>query len=275
MLIDDLEEALVANSAKQCAQKLAIHPERFAVFSESIPHAVQGEWAAVQVVVNRWHGFLGELLEAAANRAPRLVTRVDDRLGIRTASHRASNEPVNYLEHFISDVPFSPMVANYGPGIGVGVAAVDALRGLLPGWSRLRTEASLGWASWEVGSDQVRYRRLVEIALRHAQPPLNQVRDMFDLTNTEFAELFGVTRQAVEQWERVGDVPPARRAKLANLLSVGEILERKLRPGRLPLIARRAAAAYGGQTMLEMVRVGRDEELKEITERALDWSTTA
>jgi transcriptional regulator with XRE-family HTH domain len=98
---------------------------------------------------------------------------------------------------------------------------------------------------------------------------------MFDLTNTEFADLFGVTRQAIEQWERVGDVPAARRARLANLLSVGEILERKLQPGRLPLIARRPAAAYGGQTMLEMVRVGRDQELKEITERALDWSTTA
>jgi transcriptional regulator with XRE-family HTH domain len=275
MAVDDLEEALVADSAKECAQKLATRPERFAVFSESLPHAIQGEWAAVQVVVNRWHGLLGDLLEAAANRAPQLVTRVDDHLGIRTAAQQASDEPVNYLEHFICDIPFSPMVASYGPGIGVGVAAVDALRGLLPGWSRLRTETSLGWAPWEYGSNQVRYRRLVEIALRYSQPPLNQVRDMFDLTNTEFADLFGVTRQAIEQWERVGDVPAARRARLANLLSVGEILERKLQPGRLPLIARRPAAAYGGQTMLEMVRVGRDQELKEITERALDWSTTA
>ena len=82
--------------------------------------------------------------------------------------------------------------------------------------------------------------------------------------------MFGVKRQAVEQWEHKGDVPAARREKLANLLSVGEMLERKLIAGRLPLVARRRADVYGGLTMLDMVRADRDSELRELTERAFD-----
>lgn len=159
---------------------------------------------------------------AAAVRFPHLVGRVDDHLGILTASHELSGEPVEYLEHLISDVPFSPLLASFGAGVGVGVGAVDALRGLLPGCQRLRTESSAGWPKWPEGSDVSRYRRLVEIALRQMRPPLDQVRAMFELTNPEIAALFGVKRQAVEQWEQAGDVPAARREKLANLLSVGE-----------------------------------------------------
>lgn len=271
----DLEEALVAESAEECATLLGGHPERFDVFGAALPHAVLGEWASVQAVVNRWHGFIGELLGAAAARLPQLVAPVDDHLGILTASHELSGEPIGYLEHLIGDVPFSPMLASFGTGVGVGVAAVDALRALLPGCRRLRIEASAGWPEWPEGSDAVRYRRLVEIALRRMQPPLDQVRAMFELTTVEIGDLFGVSRQAVEQWERAGDVPPARREKLANVLSVGAVLERKLRPGRLPLVARRRADAYGGRTMLEMVRDNRDAELRELTEQALDWSSTA
>ena len=66
-----------------------------------------------------------------------------------------------------------------------------------------------------------------------------------------------------------------RREKLANLLSIGELLERKLSSGRLPLVARRRADAYGGLTMLDMVKRDRDDELRELTERAFGWATTA
>jgi hypothetical protein len=107
------------------------------------------------------------------------------------------------------------------------------------------------------------------------QPPLVRVKDLFDLTNSEVADLFGVKRQAVDQWEGSGEVPTARREKLANLLSVGELLARKLTPGRLPLVARRRADVYGGLTMLDMVRTDRDGELRTLTEQAFDWSGTA
>jgi DNA-binding transcriptional regulator YdaS (Cro superfamily) len=113
------------------------------------------------------------------------------------------------------------------------------------------------------------------MALRQMQPPVAQVCSMFELTTKDLADLFGVTRQAVDQWNLVGEVPAARREKLANLLSVGELLERKLRPGRLPLIARRGADVYGGNTLLGMVRDDRDEELRALTFQSLDWSGVA
>lgn len=115
----------------------------------------------------------------------------------------------------------------------------------------------------------------MDLALRSISPPLVHVKELFGLNSSELAELFGVTRQAVDQWERSGELPPGRREKLANLLAVGELLERKLSPGRLPLIARRRADVYGGRTMLEMVTADRDGELRDLTERAFDWSVTS
>lgn len=103
-------------------------------------------------------------------------------------------------------------------------------------------------------------------------PPLHRVKDLFGLSNSETAELFGVSRQAVDKWERNGEIPSARLGKLANLLVVGELLERKLAPGRLPLIAGRRADTYGNLTMLEMFAADRDDEVRQLTERALDWS---
>lgn len=268
-------QALHAESADECAKLLEGVSEQFHAFREAMPHALRGEWSSVLVLVNRWHSLLGDVLESASQELPDLVRKTDDQFGILTASHVLSVEPTRYLDHLISDVPFSPLLARFGRDVGVGIVAIDALRLLLPGCAQLRVDALPGWPDLPEGSDTTRYRRLVDIALRSMQPPLGQVRDLFNLNTSEIADLFGVSRQAVEQWDHSGDVPGPRREKLANLLSVGLLLERKLSPGRLPLVARRRADAYGGVTMLDMVRADRDGELLEITERAFDWSATA
>jgi transcriptional regulator with XRE-family HTH domain len=272
---DTLARALDVESADECAKLLGDISEQLVAFREAMPHALRGEWSSVVVLVNRWHSLVDAVLESASYREPQLVRKLDDRFGILTASQVVSEEPVRYLDHLIAEVPFSPLIRLFGADVGVGLVAIDAVRWLLPGCHQLRFEASPGWPDLPEGSDTTRYRRLVELALRSMQPPLPRVRELFDLNTGEVAELFGVTRQAVEQWERNGDVPAARHEKLANLLSVGELLERKLKPGRLPLVARKRADAYGGLTMLDMVRADRDDELRELTERAFDWSVTA
>jgi DNA-binding XRE family transcriptional regulator len=98
--------------------------------------------------------------------------------------------------------------------------------------------------------------------------------ELFELDRTELARLFGVRRQAVEQWERRG-VPADRRGKLATIVALGELLARRLRPGLLPGVARRAAGAYGGLTMLEMIRRDRHDALLEDVRKSFDWATTA
>lgn len=272
---DTFARALAAESAEECAKLLGDVSGQLDAFREAMPHALRGEWPSVVVAVNRWRGLVDAVLESASDEVPDLVRKVDGHFGILTASHIVSEEPVRYLDHLIADMPFSPLVARFGQDVGAGIVAIDAVRLLLPGFTQLRLGASPGWPGLPEGSDTNRYRRLVDIALRSMQPPLTRVRELFDLNTSEIAELFGVKRQAVEQWEQNGDVPAARREKLADLLSVGELLGRKLKPGRLPLAARRRADAYGGLTMLDMVRVDRGAELRELTERAFDWSATA
>jgi hypothetical protein len=270
-----LVRALHADTADACAEELQGVAERFYPFSEALPHALRGDWSAVTVLVRRWHKLVDEILESASEELPELVRRVEGRFGILTASRSLSEEPVRYLDHLISDIPFSPFLSRFGPDVGVGVAAIDAVRLLLPGCRTLRFEESPGWPDLPEGTDANRYRRLVELATRSMRPPLARVKDLFGLNNGEIADLFGVRRQAVDQWERSGEIPTGRREKLANMLAVGELFERKLGPGRLPLVAQRRAGVYGGRTMLDMVAADRDAELRDLTERAFDWSTTA
>lgn len=270
-----LGRALQAETADECAKLLSDVPGQFDVFREAMPHALRGEWPAVTVLVSHWHSLVDDIVKSAADELPDLVQRINSGFGIMTASHHVRREPIQYLDHLIGDVPFSPLIARFGQDVGVGVAAIDAFRMLLPGIPQLTLGLSPGWPDLPEGIDSMRFRRLVDLALRSMQPPLVRVKELFGLSNSEVADLFSVKRQAVDQWEQGGEVPTARREKLANVLSVGELLERKLSPGRLPLVARRSADIYGGITMLDMVASNRDAELRELTERAFDWSGTA
>lgn len=103
---------------------------------------------------------------------------------------------------------------------------------------------------------------------------LARVRDAFALTTTELGGLFDVSRQAIDSWIEKG-APPARQAKIGTLLALVDVLEHQLKRDRLPGIARRPADAYGGRTMLEMIRDDRQDEVLEITRRSFDWSVAA
>jgi hypothetical protein len=53
---------------------------------------------------------------------------------------------------------------------------------------------------------------------------------------------------------------------------LADLLERKLKAGRAPEVARRPAAAYGGQTMLELIARDRHRELLETVDASFDWT---
>jgi len=133
----------------------------------------------------------------------------------------------------------------------------------------------VSWLDPLEGTNAVRYQRLIDVVLQALDPPIKSVKKLFALNNNELADIFGVTPQAIEQWEKAEEVPTVSREKLANLLAVGVLLESKLVPGRIPLVARRQADAYGGMTMLQMFAQDRDAELRDLTFSALDCSQTA
>lgn len=115
------------------------------------------------------------------------------------------------------------------------------------------------------------HSQAIEIA---PETPLERIAAAFGLTRTELARLFGVRRQALDQWEARG-LPAARQEKLATLGAIADLLTAKLKPDRIPGVVRRRTPAYGERTLLEAVAADdQDLVLTELRD-AFDWSTTA
>src|SRR3954454_3862874 len=101
---------------------------------------------------------------------------------------------------------------------------------------------------------------------------LDEIQDAFELSNVELGRLFGVSRQAVGEWRRRG-VPGSRKEKAATVAAVADLLSHRLKPERIPGIARRPAKAYGGRTILEMIERDRQDELQSKIRRSFDWAS--
>lgn len=112
-------------------------------------------------------------------------------------------------------------------------------------------------------------------ALQISPPtPLEQIATTLCLTRTELARLFGVRRQALDQWEARG-LPSARQQKLATLGAIADLLAAKLKHDRIPGVVRRPTPAYGGRSLLDAVSDGDEELVYDALRDAFDWSTTA
>jgi hypothetical protein len=103
---------------------------------------------------------------------------------------------------------------------------------------------------------------------------LDEIEASFGLSKTELGRLFGVSRQAVDQWRARG-VPGDRQEKAATIAATADLLSHQLKAERLPGIARRPAPAYGGLTMLEMIERDRHRDLLERVRAAFDWASAA
>lgn len=111
------------------------------------------------------------------------------------------------------------------------------------------------------------------IALSPATP-LDQIASAFRLSRTELARLFGVRRQALDQWEARG-LPAARQEKLATLGAIADLLTAKLKGDRVPGVVRRRTPAYGGRTLLDAVADGDEGLVLAELRDAFDWSIAA
>ena len=109
------------------------------------------------------------------------------------------------------------------------------------------------------------------VAVTHTGALLDEIQDVFGLTKTELGRLFGVSRQAVDQWRARG-IPGSRQEKAATVAAVGDLLAHSLKAERIPGVARRPARAYGRRTMLEMIERDRHRELHEAVRRSFDWA---
>ena len=223
-------------------------------------------------------------------RDPRLRARLPaaDRLRARrSAPHPAWPGPVfngsqtgavvAVVEHASAAAPFTPWAARFELADAVGLDLTDRVRRLLGTAPLLMPEIESGFA--QVAIDEIAVRRFfrrVRHYLNHPddEEPLGRLMDAFALSKTELAGLFGVSRQAIDGWLQSG-VPSERQEKLITLLDIADLLDRKLKAGRLSGVARRAADAYGGQTMLELIAADRHRELLDSVRASFDWSQAA
>lgn len=100
---------------------------------------------------------------------------------------------------------------------------------------------------------------------------LDPIAQTLELSETELGRLFGVSRQAVGQWRERG-VPSSRMAKVTTVAAICDLLRHRLKPERLPGIARRPADAYRGLSMLGMIEHDRQDELQTLIRGSFDWA---
>jgi hypothetical protein len=231
-----------------------------------LEQALRGSDDAAREYVRRYRELTTCLLVNAHQIDQDLVVVTDEgEIALVDANGEPARAPIEAVENAAAEAPFTPWVARYELADAVGLDLTNRVRVLLGHRALSPPTTDNGWAPVGDDLDAQRFIRRVRHFLNHPESrhPLHRIAESFALSKTELAGLFGVRRQAVDQWLARG-VPPERQEKVATLDALVDILERKLKPGRLPGVARRPAAAYRGETMLDLIRQDRQRELLDL-----------
>jgi hypothetical protein len=248
-----------------------------ASLGDPLERALRGSDPATREYVRGYRELTTCLLVNAHRIHQDLVVITDEgEVALVDGNGQPARAPIGALENGAAEAPFTPWVARYELADAVGLDLTSRVRVLLGDRALNLPATANGWAPVGDDLDAQRFIRRVRHFLNNpeARHPLHRIADAFGLSKTELAGLFGVRRQAVDQWLARG-VPPDRQEKVATLDAVVDVLERKLKPGRLPGVARRPAAAYGGETMLDLIRQDRHRELLDLVHTSFDWATAA
>lgn len=113
-------------------------------------------------------------------------------------------------------------------------------------------------------SEDVRPRRALRIERLHTITTevlrvvgsigaLDEIQQVLSLGSAETGRIFGVSRQAVDQWRQNG-IPAERRADVERVRDVARVLHGELLPDRIPQVVRNPARGLGGRSILEALR---------------------
>jgi hypothetical protein len=246
----------------------------------ALPRALAGERSQVRMYVDAYRDLTARILEAVGQVRPDLVVldgahrvAVLDPRGRRGAS--AALAWINAaLDQEAISVPFSGWVATFGVGEGTAGAVAAAVRTVLP-----RTTAPAPpngrLPEWRLDERQVvRFSRAVLDEIARDDAPLDHIGAVLGTSQTELAALFGVRRQALDQWRTRG-IPSERQEKVATLGAIADLLAARLKRERIPGVVRRPAAGYGGRSALEAIAAGDEQRVLEELRHAFDWAAAA
>jgi hypothetical protein len=194
-------------------------------------------------------------------------------LAIADAHGRPARALFGVLENASVEAPFTTWANEFDTAEAVALHAANHVRSLV-GAHVLAPPAEPLRVVDDLAAE--RFQRCVRRELSEPDDgnPLVRLMRVFALSKSELARLFGVSRQAVDGWLAHG-VPAERQEKVATLLALADLLERKLKAGRIPGVARRPAEAYRGRTMLELIAEDRQRELLGLVRDSFAWSQAA
>jgi len=99
---------------------------------------------------------------------------------------------------------------------------------------------------------------------------LGRIERTFGLSKSGLGRLFGISRQAVDEWLAKG-VPASRIADVGRIADLAAALERRFIPERVPQIARAAIPGLGGRSILDAIAVDGPVPVLELLERAFSF----
>jgi hypothetical protein len=276
-VLTDRAAERVADAAEEIARTALSEIE------SSMPDALGGERAHVRAYVDAYRELGSQMLNAVGAARPDLIVFDEARNAVVLVEMKAGgvkrDGSVRWLKAALDQeamgAPFSEWVGTLGVGRGTAVAYVAQLRSLLPDTKPLVIPREHHLPTWALSDDEaVRFYRAVGDELARVRSPLDRVASVLGVSRTELACLFGVRRQAIEQWEARG-IPGERREKLATLDAIVDLLTAKLKTDRIPAVVRRPARAYGDQSILEAITAGNEALVLGELRNAFDWAAAA
>ena len=236
--------------------------------------ALEGSPEGARQYVRSYRLLTEEIIGEAHRTLPDAVVDAGNGcLAIADAHGQPARALFGVLENASVEAPFTAWANEFEPAEAVALYAANHVRSLVgalvltPPAEPLRLFDDLA---------AQRFQRCVrrELSEPGSDNPLARLMRLFKLSKSELGRLFGVSRQAVDGWLANG-VPADREEKLATLLALADLLERKLKTDRIPGVARRPADAYGGKTMLELIVDDRQRELLNLVRDSFAWSQAA
>ena len=99
--------------------------------------------------------------------------------------------------------------------------------------------------------------------------PLERFVELWGLSNSAAAAVFGVSRQAFSKWMKAG-APAGRARAVADLASATDLLDRYVKRERIPAVVRRPAAMLGDKSLLDLASEGETRHVAESVEQMFD-----
>ena len=100
---------------------------------------------------------------------------------------------------------------------------------------------------------------------------LRRILQVWDLSQSEAARRFGVSRQSVAKWIAAG-VPASRHEMVADLSAATDLLVHYLKSDRIPAVVRRAAGSLRGKSLVDLLESGDHQGILESCRSMFDFS---